>query len=70
MISISTFNRLTGGDDNNRIVAGKYINNNLKRMTDDHLALLICAVEEVIPVSIYKLFLSFFYCGLASIVVY
>ena len=56
MISIFTFNRLTGGDDNSRIEAGKYVNSNLKRMTDDHLALLICAAEGAIPVSVYKQF--------------
>ena len=69
MISFFTFNRLTGGDNGHRIEAGKYVNNNLNRITEDHIAILICAVKEVIPVSIYKRFLSFCYCGLISIVV-
>ena len=59
MISFFTFNRLTGGDDGQRIEAGKYVNNNLNRMTVDHLAILICAVEEAIPVSIDKQFYLF-----------
>jgi len=42
------------------IIAGKYVNSNLKRITDDHLALLICAVEEAIPCKYLQTVFIFF----------